>query len=193
MSTLVCNAFFSISIARYWQTKLFRHTQLFLAFHRLFGSPDVAASCHFPALGTDYMFSRDLHWLSAFAGCMIFLQLAAILRFVAFRLVACISPHALIAWAQLSMKPLLLFFNIPDKMEAAAAGINAQRTSTGGSNTASTESQNTTPVAAKTNTTGSETGQTSTATPTTAAATAVSSGAPGMFMCLYFITFINWL
>ncbi|KAJ7354749.1 hypothetical protein OS493_030526 [Desmophyllum pertusum] len=50
-----------------------------------------------------------------------------------------------------------------DKMEAAAAVITSQRSSTGSSNsTASTESQSNTPATVKTSTTGSETGQTST-------------------------------
>ncbi|KAL9966032.1 hypothetical protein ACROYT_G024040 [Oculina patagonica] len=62
------------------------------------------------------------------------------------------------------------------KMEAAAAVITSQRTSTGGSNsTASTESQSTTPVTVKTGTTGSETGQTGTIASSTASRTAGST------------------
>ncbi|CAH3023319.1 unnamed protein product [Porites evermanni] len=63
------------------------------------------------------------------------------------------------------------------KMEAAAAGISAHRSSTGGTNTtASSDSQNANSAASKTSTTGSETGQTSTAAAsTTATGTAAAS------------------
>ncbi|XP_078376381.1 transformation/transcription domain-associated protein-like isoform X4 [Oculina patagonica] len=62
------------------------------------------------------------------------------------------------------------------KMEAAAAVITSQRSSTGGSSsTASTESQNTTPATVKTSTTGSETGQTGTVASSTANRTAGST------------------
>lgn len=65
-------------------------------------------------------------------------------------------------------------------MEAAAAGISAHRSSTGGTNTtASSDSQNANSSASKTSTTGSETGQTSTAAASTTATgtAAVSSQA----------------
>lgn len=89
---------------------------------------------------------------------------------------------------ELLMKPLFLYFKIPDKMEAAAAGISAHRSSTGGTNTtASSDSQNANSSASKTSTTGSETGQTSTAaaSTTTTGTAAVSSQASGMLIRLY--------
>ena len=76
----------------------------------------------------------------------------------------------------------------PDKMEAAAAGISAHRSSTGGTNTtASSDSQNATSAASKTSGTGSETGQTSTAAASTTitGTAAVSSQASGMLIRLY--------
>ena len=81
-----------------------------------------------------------------------------------------------------------LYFKIPDKMEAAAAGISAHRSSTGGTNTtASSDSQNANSSASKTSTTGSETGQTTTAAASTTATgtAAVSSQASGMLIRLY--------
>lgn len=82
----------------------------------------------------------------------------------------------------------VFYFNISDKMEAAAAVITSQRSSTGSSNsTASTESQSNTPATVKTSTTGSETGQTSTVASSTAnrsvGSTPVSSTIAGMFTC----------
>ena len=75
-------------------------------------------------------------------------------------------------------------------MEAAAAVITSQRSSTGGNNsTASTESQNTTPTTVKTSTTGSEIGQTGTVASSTAnrstGSTPVSSSVTGMLHWLY--------
>lgn len=61
-------------------------------------------------------------------------------------------------------------------MEAAAAVITSQRSSTGGnSTTASTESASATPAAVKTSTTASETGQTNTAASSTASRSAGST------------------
>ena len=81
----------------------------------------------------------------------------------------------------------VFLFYIPDKMEAAAAGITSHRASTGATNTAtSAESQNTAAATAKTSSTGSESGQTSTAASSTANAkaavgsTSASSAAPGV-------------
>ena len=102
--------------------------------------------------------------------------------FPALRLVARF-PRLLFCFPALAYE-LLIKFQIPDKMEAAAAGISAHRSSTGGTNTtASSDSQNANSAASKTSTTGSETGQTSTAAASTATTgtAAVSSQASGMW------------
>ena len=111
-----------------------------------------------------------------------FFRFGSCCPFPALRLVARF-PRLLFCFPALAYE-LLMKFQIPDKMEAAAAGISAHRSSTGGTNTtSSSDSQNATSAAPKTSTTGSETGQTSTAaaSTTTTGTAAVSSQASGMW------------
>ena len=111
-----------------------------------------------------------------------FFRFGSCFPFRALRLVARF-PRLLFCFPTLSYE-LLMKSQIPDKMEAAAAGISAHRSSTGGTNTtASSDSQNANSAASKTSTTGSETGQTSTAAASTATTgtAAVSSQASGMW------------
>jgi len=116
-----------------------------------------------------------------------FFRFGSCFPFPALRLVPARFPRLLFCFTALAYE-LLMKSQIPDKMEAAAAGISAHRSSTGGTNTtASSDSQNATSSASKTSTTGSETGQTSTAaaSTTTTGTAAVSSQASGMLSRLY--------
>ena len=124
-----------------------------------------------------------------------FFRFGSFFPFPALRLVACfprLLTRLLFCFPALAhellMKPLFFYLFIPDKMEAAAAGISAHRSSTGGTNTtASSDSQNVNSAASKTSPTGSETGQTSTAAASTTATgtAAASSQASGMLSRLY--------